>query len=84
MIFPERIKWTPIVIALIASAGVAVAFYFIDMGIEATNANAANDIYPAGIYAEYLSLAKWLIIAGFIAKGVLSGISDLKQNDSED
>ena len=54
------------------------------MGIEATSTNAANDIYPAGIYAEYLSLAKWLIIAGFIAKGVLSGISDLKQNDSED
>ncbi|NVJ60089.1 MAG: hypothetical protein HWE27_06860 [Gammaproteobacteria bacterium] len=75
MMFPKHIKWTPIVISLIASAGIAVAFYFIDMGIEASRANAASDIYPAGIYAEYLSLAKWLIIAGFIVKGILSGIT---------
>ncbi len=48
---------------------VSICFYFIDQGISTTRSY--NELVD---YSYFLATAKWLIIAGIVVKGILSGI----------
>ncbi len=61
----------PLGLSVLLSGITALAFYFIDNSV----ASLAESGEMAASYVEMLSLAKWLIIAGILIKGLVSGIS---------
>ena len=62
-----NIKLRPLIISLLIGSAVAVAFYFIDKGIEAYQS--VGELGEG--FGDILLTAKWLIIAGIIVKGIL-------------
>ncbi len=69
-IFPSHFRKTPLIISVVASLIVIVCFYFVDQGVAAMSSHPEM----TSVYGEYLSLAKWLIVAGFLVRGIISGL----------
>ena len=68
---PFKINKSPIIVSLVLSSIVAIGFYFINQSV----ASLQQQGEMASSYADMLSFAKWLIIAGITIKGLVSGIS---------